>query len=157
MGKKKTPYERNYKSYEPKPFECLNVANAKFEDINGMKRTDTQTRLYESMLISKAFITLTPKQQILYVYCKAQFYGKSKPKNEEEFKELGLYQDESMFYMNLRVVKLYGLYTDSTHSNFYKDMGKLIEHGLIQRVMSGKYKKKSIYKFSDGWKTWKEK
>lgn len=141
------------KKYQGKPFEC--VGTGKFTDKEGIQRADTSTRIYESMLCSPAFMALTPKQQILYVYAKAQFYGKTKPATDH--KEMGLFQEDSCFYFSLKMVKAYGLYTDGTHSNFYKDMKVLIEHGLIEKLVGGQYKKKSIYRYSDKWKTWKPK
>lgn len=139
-----------YKKYQGKKFECIGLG--KCTDSSGVVRADTSTRVYESMLVSQAFMTLTPKQQILYVYCKAQYYGKAKP--AADYKELGLYQEDSYFYLSLKMVKAYGLYTDSTHSNFYKDMKALEEHGLIKKVCGGKYKKKSIYQYSSEWQSW---
>lgn len=95
-----------YKKYQGKKFECIGLG--KCTDSSGVVRADTSTRIYESMLVSQAFTTLTPKQQILYVYCKAQYYGKTKPANE--YKELGLYQDDSYFYLSLKMVKTCGIY-----------------------------------------------
>lgn len=139
-----------YKKYQGKKFECTGLG--KCTDSNGTVRADTSTRIYESMLVSQAFMTLTPKQQILYVYCKAQYYGKTKP--AADYKELGLYQENSYFYLSLKMVKAYGLYTDSTHSNFYKDMKALEEHKLIKKVCGGRYKQKSIYQYTSEWQSW---
>lgn len=139
-----------YKKYQGKNFECIGLG--KCTDMNGTTRADTSTRIYESMLISQAFTSLTPKQQILYIYAKAQYYGKAKPATE--YKELGLYQDDTYFFLSLKMVKAYGLYSDSTHSNFYKDMKALEEHGLIKKVCGGQYKKKSIYQYSSEWQSW---
>lgn len=52
----------------------------------GRMRADTSANIYESMLTSDAFALLTTKQQILYVFCKAQYYGKRKP--EKDFPEV---------------------------------------------------------------------
>lgn len=139
------------KKYVGKKFECV---GGKILDRNGTQRFDTTTRLFESMLLSDAFTTLTPKQQILYVYCKAQFYGKRKPR--DDYGKMGLFQGEEYFYLSLQMVKAYGLYTDSTHANFYRDMTALEKHGLIKKVSAGQYKKKSVYQYSGDWKTWTE-
>lgn len=142
------------RKYVGRPFECK---RGKILDRNGTQmKADTVTRIFESMLLSEAFMDLTSKQKILYIYCKAQFYGKKKPKGEKEFKDLGLFQDEEYFYFPLRTATSYGLYNESTHANFYRDMQVLVEHGFIERASPGRFKQKSIYRYSDGWKTWGE-
>lgn len=138
------------KKYVPKPFESIGET---FLDQNGKVRTDTSANIYESMLLSKAFITLTNKQQILYIYCKSQYYGHKKP--EKDFPDDERLKGADFFYLNWSTVKKYGLYKDSMHSNFYKDMKVLCEHGFIENVCSGqKRKTKTIYRFSSNWKTW---
>lgn len=143
MGRKKT-------KYVPKAFESR---GEKFTDSNGTVRADTSANIYESMLLSKAFITLTSKQQILYIYCKSQYYGHRKP--EKDYKDIEQFQGADLFYLNWAAVKAYGLYKDSMHSNFYKDMKALCEHGFIRNISSGaSQRKKSIYKFCSDWQTW---
>lgn len=142
------------RKYVGRPFECK---RGKIFDRNGTQmKADTVTRIFESMLLSDAFISLTSKQKVLYLYCKAQWYGKAKPKSEEVFKNLDLFQDDDYFYFPLRTAASYGLYNKNTHANFYRDMQALIDHGFIKRVSPGRFKQKSIYQYSDGWKTWGE-
>lgn len=152
MGKKNN--SKYNPKYVAKPFEYKTGA---ILYRNGTKlKTDTTTRIFESMLLADAFADLTSKQKILYIYCKAQWFGKKKPKDDEVLKDLGLFQDDDCFYFPLRTATAYGLYNKSTHSNFYKDMQALIDHGFIERVSAGRFKQKSIYRYSDRWKTWNE-
>lgn len=138
------------KKYIPKPFESKGET---FIDENGKARADTSANIYESMLLSRAFMTLTSKQQILYIYCKSQYYGHRKP--EKDFPDIEQFQGADIFYLNWNTVKKYGLYKDSMHSNFYKDMKALCEHGFIENISSGKSRRtKTVYRFNSEWRTW---
>ena len=137
------------KAYEPKAFESLNQGK-NFVNSHGKSQCDTTANLYESMLQSRAFKSLTAKQQILYVYCKAQYYGKRKPRKDYEKK--GLYQDDTYFYFNWQLAIDYELYTEKSWSSLYHDMAILEKRGFIEKVKSGKgHKTKTVYKFSDKW------
>lgn len=138
------------KQYEPKLFESRNRGSS-FINQRGKSQADTSANIYESMLQSPAFKSLEKRQQILYVYCKAQYYGKRKP--SKDYKEQ--FQDDSCFYMNWQKAIDYGLYTEKSHSNFYKDMQALEKKGFIKKLKSGKdHKEKSVYQFVDGWINW---
>ena len=126
--------------YTPKAFESAGNSN------------DTSANIYESMLLSPAFMALTNRQRLLYLYCKAQYYGKRKPK--KDFKELDLYQEETCFYMNRACIRKYKMYCDSDNRMFYTDIKALIEKGFITRELQGggNGHTKSVYKFSSKWK-----
>ncbi len=139
-------------NYKPKNFESL---GERYVDANGKIRADTSANLYESLLTSQAFKDLNSKQQVLYVYCKSQYYGHRKP--EKDFKDIDEVKGTDRFYLPWKAVQEYGLYTSTSHSNFYKDMIELERHGLIEKVSSGKSQHtKSIYKFSANWQKWKK-
>ncbi len=124
--------------------------------LHGRKaRGDVSANLYESMLRSDAFKALTDRQKVLFVYCKAQYYGKRKP--QRDYPGMEQFQGDDKFYMNLDLaINEYELYPQGSASNFYKDMNALVEHGLIDRISSGqKRRQKSVYGFSDRWKAWK--
>ena len=143
---------RKSSNYKPKSFESL---GEHYIDSNGKTRADTSANLYESLLTSRAFKDLNTKQQILYVYCKSQYYGKRKP--EKDYKEVADIQGAEFFYLSWRAVQCYGLYTSTSHSNYYRDMGELESHGFIEKVSSGKSQHaKNIYKFSAKWHEWKK-
>lgn len=143
MGKRK-------KKYVPKAWESKGDS---YMDASGKLRADTSANIYESMLTSDAFALLTTKQQILYVFCKAQYYGKRKP--ERDFPEVEQMHGDDLFYLSWEAAQQYRLYKPSMDKNFYMDMKALCDHGLIERVASGKSgRKKSVYRFSDRWKTW---
>lgn len=142
------------KPYRPKAFEAI---GEKFRGINGMT-ADTSCNIYESMLQSEAFRSLTNKQQVLYVYIKAQYYGKRKPGKDYPLDDR--MQDESIFYFNWNLARRYGLYGSKSSSNFYKDMAILEERGFIEHVARGTdsniLNRKSIYRYSWKWKEWKD-
>ena len=135
MAKKKT--------YRPKSFESSGKSN------------DTSANLYESMLLSAAFMDLTPKQRLLYVYMKAQYYGKRKPgKDNPDIENL---QGDDLFYFPRTLAEKYNLYTRSNNRQFYNDIKAIEEHGFIKTISSGKATKtKSIYKFVGAWKMWND-
>lgn len=136
-------------AYKPKKFESL----GRYKDYNGKDKIDTSANIFESMLLSPAFRDLNSKQQILYVYCKKQYYGHRKP--EKDYKDVEQFQGTDLFYFNYDLAFKYGLYKSSMSSNFYADMKALCEHGFIEKVSSGaSQRKKNIYRFSSLWQTW---
>ena len=150
FGRGDQGHGRTEKKYVPKRWESKGET---YMDDCGRMRADTSANIYESMLTSDAFALLTTKQQILYVFCKAQYYGKRKP--EKDFPEVEQMQGAELFYLNWAAVQQYRLYKPSMDKNFYQDMKALCDHGLIEKVASGKGRRqKSIYRFSDRWKTW---
>lgn len=131
------------KKAPPKSFESTGVAN------------DTHARIFESMLLSPAFMDLSKNQRLLYVYMKAQYFGKRKP--GEDFKEIGILQEPELFYFSKTTAESYSLYARGSHMQFYNDVKALETHGFIKTVSNGSStKKKSIYKFVGDWKQWKD-
>jgi len=140
------------KQYEPKLFESRNRGSS-FINQRGKSQADTSANIYESMLQSPAFKSLTSKQKILYVYCKAQYYGKRKP--SKDYEKQGLYQEDSCFYMNWQKAIDYKLYTEKSHSTFHRDMKALEAKGFIKKLKSGKdHKEKNVWQFDDRWTTY---
>ena len=131
MGRKK-------EHYRPKPFES---------DGNS---SDTSANIYVSMATSKSWQALSKNAQLLYVYCKMQYYAeKRKPK--PEFRQLTEQEQKQCFTMNKSKWKdLYHIYTND--SQFYKDMGLLIEYGFVELLESGRTTRtKNIYMLSNKW------
>ena len=132
---------------DAKGFESRNQGSS-FINQRGKKQKESFAKVYESMLQSNAFKSLNAKQQILYIYCKLQYYGKRKP--SKDYKEQ--FQENTCFYMNWGKALDYNLYTESSSRNFYRDMKKLEEKGFIEKLKSGqKHKEKNVYRFSDKW------
>lgn len=140
------------RKWTAKPFESQ---GQRFQDaFTDTIRTDTSANIYESMLLSPAFMDLSNRQKLLYLYCKAQYYGHRKP--EQDFPDIDTVKGDDCFYLNLGAVVKYGLYTRCMSGKFYDDMRTLEAHGFITIVSSGKAtKSKSVYRFSADWKTWK--
>ena len=105
MGKRRKPYI-------PRSFESTGEAR------------DTSANIYESMLKSVAYQDLTKNQRLLYVYMKAQYYGKRKP--GRDFPDVERLQGDDLFYFNLALAEEYGLYTRKNRGAFYDDI-KAIE------------------------------
>ena len=131
------------RKYKPKDFESTGKSN------------DTSANIYESMLESPAFKDMTKNQRLLYVYMKAQYYGKRKPSKDYP-DEIEL-QDQKMFYFNRAIAIKYGIIKEnSNNKEFYRDIHEIEKHGFIKTVANGKSTKtKSIYQFSDLWQVWK--
>ena len=131
------------KEYRPKAFESTGGGR------------DTSANIYESMLLSTAFMDLSKNQRLLYLYLKAQYYGKRKP--GRDCPEIEQLQGDDLFYFPMSAAEKYGLYTRSNHTAFRNDMKVLESHGFIKTVSNGKAtKKKSIYQFSGAWRVWND-
>lgn len=134
---------RRKSQYKPKAFESTGKSN------------DTSANIYGSMLLSPAFMDLSKKQKLLYVYMKAQYYGTRKP--GKDFPEVEQLQGETLFYFNMALAEKYGIYTRINHKEFYADIKVIEKHGFIETVSNGSStKSRSIYKFSDHWQTWEK-
>lgn len=91
----------------------------------------------------------------MYVYMKAQYYGKRKP--QRDYPDIEQFQGDDLFYFPMGTAEKYGLYTRSNHTRFYDDIKALAEHGFIEVVSNGKtHKAKSIYRYSDKWRLWND-
>lgn len=143
---------RRKRKWVAKGFESL---GERFQDPNtGAVRADTSANIYQSMLLHPAFTTLKPRQQMLYVQCKSQFYGARKPR--QDFPDIEMFQDDACFYMNRELATRYGDYTKNMKRELYADLKTLEEHGLIKCISSGRStKSKSVYKFVSDWRDWK--
>ena len=131
MGKRK-------EKYVPKSFESTG------------DRSDTSANIYHSMLVHPKFKALSKGAQILYVYCKDQYYHEKKkpiPQNET----LSESEQRRCFSMNQNKWRdEYEVYTNK--AQFYKDMKQLIQAGFIDLEENGKVTRtKSIYMLSDRW------
>ena len=141
------------------PFESLSTNKDHKFISNGKEQTDTTTNICYSMLISPAFMDLSARQRMLYIYAKSQYFGaRSRPKND--YKDIEEYQKDGgrkYFYLNHYLLsEVYGLYPKSNTRDLYKDINVLIEHGFIEQVSNGRAnQKRSIYKYSEKWKLWK--
>lgn len=135
---------KNNKKYEPKSFESDGSSS------------DTSANIYMSMLMSYAWQQLSKNAQVLYVYCKAQYYAeKKKPKTEH--RQLTEQEQRQCFTMNKsKWQKLYKIYK-SDNGQFNKDMKQLIDYGFVELLESGKnVRKKNTYMLSNKWKGIKE-
>lgn len=112
-------------------FECSPYSNNK-----------TFVRFFLDQIQSPAFISLTPKQRLLYFYMKLQFCQKNSTKPEGK---------PEQFYFNRALYKdRFHLY--SNDAQFRRDRDALIQHGFITCRENGAItRSKSIYAFSDEW------
>ena len=103
-------------------------------------------RIYSDLLLSDAFQSLSHNQQLLYVYMSDCYIPTTKVEHP--------YNNASYFFFNRDLYqRKYGLYTNDRQ--FRKDRDELIKKGFIEEVESGKLTRtKSVYKFSDKWKTY---
>ena len=153
---------RNHKNKQQPymPFESLSNNREHKYMSNGKQYTDTTANVCYSMLISPAFKDLTPRQRMLYIYAKTQYFGaKSRPKSDyPDIEEYKTDNGRKYFYLNhFLLSNVFGLYPKSNTRDLYADTNKLIEHGFIKQVSNGKInQKRSIFTYSDEWKEWEK-
>ena len=112
--------------------------------------SDTSANIYESMLLSPAWKSLTSNQQVLYLTCKAQYYAEKTTHKPAQYPD----GNEALFTMNRAKWRdKYELYTGNNSAGFYRDMKALIEKGFIACIESGRNTRtKSIYLLSHRWR-----
>ena len=117
-----------------------------------LSKDDTSANIYVSMLLSERWKQLSKNAQILYVYCKAQYYAEKK-KPKPTFRQLTDQEQKQCFTMNKsKWQSLYKIYP-SDNGQFNKDMKQLIDNGFIELIENGKITRtKSIYMLSNKWK-----
>lgn len=130
---------RRKESYRPKSFE------------SDQNKSDTSANIYMSMLMSESWQKLSKNAQILYVYCKAQYYAE-KTKPNPKLRQLTEQEQRQCFTMNKsKWQNLYGIYP-SDNGQFNKDIKQLIDNGFIELIENGKNTRtKSIYMMSNKW------
>lgn len=147
MGQSKKP------KYVPKSFES---AGHYLPDKATKPRADTSANIYESMMISEAWADLNNRQRVLYLIAKQQYYGVRKP--GKDYPDIETMQGDDKFYLNMAFVNRFHAYKSHGNKELYGDIKALEEHGFIKTISNGrKHKQRSVYQYSDGWKTWKPK
>ncbi len=137
---------------------------ASYESTKKIKRggklmADTYARITDSLLLSEAFKDLRPHVQMLYIFMRQQEYGRRKPNRDcnEESEYWEVVRSEQCFYFPWYTAKLYSDRYKGNSSRFYNDIKILIEHGFIEKILSGKTtREKNIYKYSDKWQSWEK-
>lgn len=145
------------KQNEPRPL-------ASFESTIKIKRggklkNDTFARITDSLLLSEAFKDLKPHIQMLYIYMREQDWGKRKPNRDfnETSPVWAEVRSEQCFYFPWHTAKAYSKRYKDNSSRLYKDIQILIDHGFIEKAMSGRTTRdNSVYKYSDKWQQWKK-
>jgi len=132
---------------------------------DGKRNKDTHTIVFESMLRSDAMARLTPRQQMLVVICKAQCFGKRKPRADLTPQEIDRIAEDAgitpaelrhdrVFYLSWDTAKQYPIYRGIKERQvFHRDMQALHRAGFIEILRRGVNKRyKTIYRFSDEWR-----
>ena len=131
---------RKHKRYAPQAYESAKGTG------------DTCAQIYESMLTHPAFLGLTYRQRFLYTACKAQLYGKRKPRNTEGYREIPELCRDEAFFFGADDAEKYGLSTESNHRDFYRDMKALINAGFIDKLVEGSRGRwRAVYRLSSRW------
>ena len=118
------------------------------------KKNDTFIAICNLMLESAVYKSLTPRQQMLYIYCRNE---ERHPKRYKPDKN-----DLTQFYFNEAIWsdkidpttgrQGYCLYSTNHAMHFYRDMDALIEKGFIRCIYRGsKNRQRNIYQYSDKW------
>ena len=122
------------KRHKAPSFQSSRAGNEKF------------TPIYDSMLYSTAFKSLTNRQKLLLVYMNSK-YGGANAKNHPE-------NNPKAFYFNRHIYKdELLLYTNDSH--FARDRDALIEKGFIICLDCGvNTRTKAVYRYSDMWQNY---
>lgn len=134
--------------YQKKSFESLGETG------------DTSANIYMSMLISSAWMDLTDRQKVLYVYAKSRLYGQRTKDKEALFHQFTMMSVpanvDSFFSLSIgNVTQDFKLYSKTNLTLFYRDLEALIMHGFIRCIACGNIARvKTIYQFSDKWQLW---
>lgn len=122
------------------------------------RKNDSFSKIYDSMLCSPIWQSLSPKQQMTYICMANQYYGKRKPRKDYANTEIAKLRPEILyqnaFYFSWHDAKKYGLYKEGSKADFYRNIHVLEEKGFIRTIINGKpTRTKSIYVFSADWKS----
>lgn len=116
----------------------------------GKQEHENYGTIYESMLKSKQFQSLSNPAKLLYIYCRTQQRTKSGRAclfNHSE--EEGHAYPESCFVFPAKQQEEYGL-TRTNTSRYFKE---LMDKGFIRLYEGNKHRKKvNVYQFSSKWK-----
>lgn len=106
--------------------------------------------IYRDLLLSNAYMTLTPKQKALYTACVSETHGNA---TKEHAIATGGTGDTRLFFMNRQLyVDKYGLYAPTDRRGPRRDLAALVDHGLIDCVYQGfAAKEKNTYRLSSRW------
>lgn len=112
--------------------------------LSSFQHGDRFTVLYQSLLLSEAFLSLTKSQQCLYMWMTFQQHAVNAKDHPDG--------DNTKFYFNRRLYKgVYRLYTND--ASFEKDRDALIEKGFIRCLEAGaNTRSKAVYQYSEKWK-----
>lgn len=114
------------------------------------KDKDTFGSIYESMVLSPAFIELSSREKVMYMLCRVQASSKTAKsciynhatENEREY-------EKNAFVFPAKHMAKYGI----DRSNGNKLLKQLEEKGFIEKVECNKRQRKiNVYRFSIGWK-----
>ncbi len=120
----------------------------------GYEGGDPCVRLYESMILSAAWLDLTGNQRDLYVICKMQ-YGRRQP--AEEYPGYKLFDRNEVFFLSWEMARELAACGEGT---FYKDMKALRKHGFVSVLLPGGNRRggrETVYELSSDWQRWKPK
>lgn len=113
---------------------------------------DIHCRIYNQVLKSKAYKTLTPNAKNLYAICKAQEFGRKWFPSGYKLPS-NLTEREKRAYFTMNKNKWLDEYGFAKYDGaFYKAMKELIIHGFVDCVYQGKiYKQANVYRLSTRW------
>lgn len=171
MGRQKKPKPSEHLPFEAKS-KLVYVGSRdgykyRYTDKNGNEQTDTDARIAYTLMVSTAFKSLTPRQRVLYLCAKSEFYAaRSRPskdfrdENGEPLEIFREYGGKGCIYLNRKLLcDVYGLYPPSNKRDLYADIQALIQAGLLERVtglerfdITKTNHQRNIFRFSEKWK-----
>lgn len=130
------------KTFKPDYFASLGMDNE--------GKVDTFAMIYNTMLIHKNFVELSPSAKITYLYCRNQATNtKGRQCLYNHGQEFEREYTGNYFTFPAKHAEAYGM----KRQNLNKYLNELIKKGFIEKVESNKNQQKvNIYKFSSKWK-----
>ena len=131
--------------YVKQPFESLNYGSCE----KGSVKYEPKTTIYDSMMKSRAYQSLSKGAMFLHKVCLMQMFATKKT-------PVGDYNlDEEEFCISYGLLKKVYPHIFTDDKKICRAKKELIEKGFIEECYNGKTKgQRSIYKMSDRWHTY---
>ena len=137
-----------YESFETRGY--IKDNHHYFDDMQGNRRADSKIGITTSMMLSPAFLELTPQQRFLYMIAKYQYYNA--PDKPCDHSDSDIYKGKAgkqYIYLNIKLTEVFNVY-GKNNRGFYKDIKALVSHGFLKPI-ERENNQRTIYQLSSEW------